>query len=84
MGRAAMRKLQKMNKEFSKLTKLGKQYDKETDPQKKKALKKLIEERCNVFKATFETDRAAIVAEVAAETDVVEGNPGQELMDSDS
>ena len=53
MSRAGMRALKKKSKEFAELCKLGKQYDNETDPEKKEALKKEIEERCAALKGSL-------------------------------
>lgn len=42
--------LMKNNKELEEVIALGKQYDNETDPEKKEALKKEIDDRCAALK----------------------------------
>ena len=85
--------LVKYKKQLQELFKLGKQYDKETDPEKKELLKAEVIKRCNELKPKLKSagcsdeeaeDFLGVPADSCVIEDEVEKTPAEEEVDTNS
>ena len=70
MKNKGFKKIAKNKKALAELFAMGKEYDKETDPVKKEALKKEIEARCDALKGKLPSEEELEGVEVGGETAV--------------
>lgn len=74
MGKVGLHVIMKNRKELNAVLALGKQYDKETDPEKREALKKEIDARCEALKGKLQGAQKDVAAQEQAEAGTSEEN----------